>query len=238
VSGLIIGLIVTNVGLPAHAQDDRPAASGPPTRAEFSKLQADVKEQRDLIIQMLQTEQQRYDMLLRLLSGQGGGAPLVTLPAAPDLPGAAVADSAPRRSAGAAHVVRYGTSTAITSHAPSPSNPGQAITVGYSVTPTAAGGPAPTGNVTVSDGAATCTGTVAAGSCAITLNNSGNSFGTLTVLTHGTDSTSLTDSTGVTVASAAVGGTLTLAAGGPDQPEQHPDRGRLARPVGADEPTN
>jgi plastocyanin len=104
VSGLIIGLIVTNVGLPAHAQDDRPVASGPPTRAEFSKLQADVKEQRDLIIQMLQTEQQRYDMLLRLLSGQGGGAPLVTLPATPDVPGAAVADSAPRRSGAAARV--------------------------------------------------------------------------------------------------------------------------------------
>ena len=40
----------------------------------------------------------RFQMQLR------GGAPLVTLPATPDLPGAAVADSVPRRSAGAAHV--------------------------------------------------------------------------------------------------------------------------------------
>jgi plastocyanin len=57
-----------------------------------------VHEQRQLIIQMLQTEQQRYDMLLKLLSGQGGGTALV----APPVPAAPAAepesgDSAPRR---------------------------------------------------------------------------------------------------------------------------------------------
>ncbi len=49
---------------------------------------------------------------------------------------------------------------------------------------------------------------------AITLNNSGNSFGTLTVATNGSDNASVKDSTGVTVASANVGGTFTLASGG------------------------
>lgn len=104
-SGLVVGLLITRLAWPAQAQDDRPAPSGPPTRAEFSKLQADVREQRDLIIQMLQTEQQRYDMLLRLLSGQGGGAPMVNVPGAPTLPFAGAAESAaPRRAAPHAEV--------------------------------------------------------------------------------------------------------------------------------------
>ena len=61
----------------------RERAEGPPTRAEFTKLQSDVREQRQLIIQMMQTEQQRYDMLLRLLQGQGGGTPVPGLAAPP-----------------------------------------------------------------------------------------------------------------------------------------------------------
>jgi plastocyanin len=76
----LVGVAVTQLAVPALAQDN-PPATGAPTRAEFNKLQADVREQRQLIIQMLQTEQQRYDMLLRLLQGQGGG---------PSLPGAAL----------------------------------------------------------------------------------------------------------------------------------------------------
>jgi plastocyanin len=53
----------------ARAQD-RPG----PTWAEFQKLQAEVREQRQLMIQIMQSDQQRYDTLLRLLQ-QGGGAP-------------------------------------------------------------------------------------------------------------------------------------------------------------------
>src|SRR5215831_7243216 len=68
---VLIAVGVTQMALPARAQDD-----GPPTRAELNKLQAEVREQRQLIIQMLQTEQQRYDMLLRLMQGQGGGTPV------------------------------------------------------------------------------------------------------------------------------------------------------------------
>lgn len=52
----------------------------PPTGAEFARLQAEVREQRQLIIQMLQTEQQRYDMLLRLIQGQGQGQGSAGLP--------------------------------------------------------------------------------------------------------------------------------------------------------------
>jgi plastocyanin len=92
-TGLLVGLAVARLALPARAQapdnkDKAEAASGPPTRAEFVKLQKDVHEQRQLIIDMLQTEQQRYDMLLRLLRGQGGGPPL-----AEDAPATAPASS-------------------------------------------------------------------------------------------------------------------------------------------------
>lgn len=63
------------------------------------------------------------------------------------------------------------TTTAITSHTPDPSQAGQAVSVGYSVT--ASGPGTPTGNVTVSDGTDSCTGTVAAGSCSVTFSSAG-----------------------------------------------------------------
>jgi len=64
-----------------------------------------------------------------------------------------------------------GTVATITGHTPSPSAPGQSISVSYSVS--APGGGTPTGNVTVSDGVDTCTGTVAAGSCSLALGTHG-----------------------------------------------------------------
>jgi len=82
ITGLLVGLVMARLALPARAQDNAKAPEGPPTRAELTKLQNDVREQRQLIIEMLQTEQQRYDMLLRLLRGQGGGAALPDIPSA------------------------------------------------------------------------------------------------------------------------------------------------------------
>jgi trimeric autotransporter adhesin len=63
------------------------------------------------------------------------------------------------------------TTTSITSDLPDPSDLNASVTVNYSVAVNAPGAGAPTGNVvvTVSGGAETCTGTVAAGNCAITL---------------------------------------------------------------------
>ncbi len=58
-----------------------------------------------------------------------------------------------------------GTTTTITGHAPDPSVVGQTIPITYTVTST---GGTPTGNVTVSDGTASCDGTVAAGGCTLT----------------------------------------------------------------------
>jgi trimeric autotransporter adhesin len=70
-------------------------------------------------------------------------------------------------------------------------------------------------------GAITQTGAISAStldvsttSGAITLNGSGNSFGTLHVATTGSDSANVKDSTGVVVSGASVGGTFTLNASG------------------------
>ena len=66
------------------------------------------------------------------------------------------------------------TTTAITSDLPDPSLVGQAVTVAYSVTGAYGNTPtAPIGNVTVSDGVNNCVGTVATGSCTITLSTAG-----------------------------------------------------------------
>jgi plastocyanin len=77
---------------PTHAAEPITPA-GPPSRAEFQKLQTEVKEQRSLIIQLMQSDQQRYDMLLRLL--QGGASAAVPMPAAPEAAAAAAGGEAP-----------------------------------------------------------------------------------------------------------------------------------------------
>lgn len=64
------------------------------------------------------------------------------------------------------------TTTAITADTPDPSIVGQAVAVNFTVAP-AVGGGTPTGNVAVSDGTTSCTGTVAAGQCAITFTSAG-----------------------------------------------------------------
>jgi plastocyanin len=94
-TGVLVGLAVAQLALPVGAQDGKAekaelTPTGPPTRAELNKLENEVREQRQLIIEMLQTEQQRYDMLLRLLRGQGVAAP----PSADGAPGAAPVDPA------------------------------------------------------------------------------------------------------------------------------------------------
>jgi plastocyanin len=102
VTGVLMGLAVASAALAARAQDKadkaekaEPAPTGAPTRAEFAKLQGEVREQRQLIIEMLQTEQQRYDMLLRLMRGQGVAPPVAEAsPAAPTAPGEAPAADA------------------------------------------------------------------------------------------------------------------------------------------------
>jgi plastocyanin len=100
--GLTVAFAVAAAPVEAMAAEPRDktnetAAPGP-TAAEFAKLQREVAEQRQLIIQMLQIEQQRYDMLLRLLTSGAQVPPGVTLPTVPSLPPA----GAPAAEGGAA----------------------------------------------------------------------------------------------------------------------------------------
>ena len=77
-------------------------------------------------------------------------------------------------SASVSHTVNgHATTTTITADSPDPSNQGQTVSVSYSVVANDPSKGTPSGNVTVSDGVASCTGTVAAGSCSLTLNTAG-----------------------------------------------------------------
>src|SRR5947207_4707401 len=88
-----IAMIVALAPLTAAAADK--PAEPPPTAAEFARLQHEVAEQRQLIIQMMQVDQQRYDMLLRLLQS-GGQVPSTTaLPPPVALPGATAPSATP-----------------------------------------------------------------------------------------------------------------------------------------------
>ena len=83
--GLAMGIIMAQLAgstpaLAAQDENTRP----PPTGAEFARLEATVNEQRQLILQLMQIEQQRYDMLLKLIGGAAGSA--MALPAVPAMP--------------------------------------------------------------------------------------------------------------------------------------------------------
>jgi len=71
-------------------------------------------------------------------------------------------------------VQKANTTTTISSDTPDPSLAGQNVVVNYTVAPSAANAIARTGNVTVSDGVNSCTGTAAAGTCTLALTTGGS----------------------------------------------------------------
>jgi hypothetical protein len=71
-------------------------------------------------------------------------------------------------------IERASTTTSITGRSPAPSAVGQAVTVSYAVAVVAPGHGNPGGTVTVTDGVDSCSGTVAAGSCQLTLTTTGS----------------------------------------------------------------
>ena len=70
-------------------------------------------------------------------------------------------------------IARADTTTAIVTDTPDPSVVDQQVTVTYAVAARAASTGVPTGNVTITDGVDSCTGTVAAGSCVLALSTTG-----------------------------------------------------------------
>src|SRR3954466_7927160 len=77
------------------AEREKPAEPLPPSATDFARLQREVAEQRQLIIEMMRVEQQRYDMLLRLLQSGGQLPPSASLPPAVTPPTGTAATPAP-----------------------------------------------------------------------------------------------------------------------------------------------
>jgi plastocyanin len=63
-----------------------PATDLPTLAAEVARLQHELREQKQLLLQLMQVDQQRYDMLLQIIRSQQGGQP-TAMPAIPSLPG-------------------------------------------------------------------------------------------------------------------------------------------------------
>ncbi|MGI8641285.1 MAG: Ig-like domain repeat protein, partial [Pyrinomonadaceae bacterium] len=122
-------------------------------------------------------------------------------------------------SAGVAHTVNpAATTTTINSNTPNPSGQNMAVTVTYSVAVNSPGAGTPTGTVTVSDGVNSCTASVAAGSCMITLTTVG--MRTLTATYNGDGNFNTNTSAGVsqtvlapTAASVEISGRVTTNSG-------------------------
>ena len=74
------------VALIAAVGASRPAAAGEaeaPTAADFARLEHEVADQRQMIIQMMTIEQERYNLLLKLLQSGSQAQPGASLPALP-----------------------------------------------------------------------------------------------------------------------------------------------------------
>ena len=82
-------------------------AAAPPGASDVAALQADVarlqhelREQKQLLLQLMQVDQQRYDMLLQIIRSSQGGQPVGSLPAIPALPTVPKAPAEPPASVG------------------------------------------------------------------------------------------------------------------------------------------
>ena len=114
----------------------------------------------------------RYTVAVSGMTMSGTLSAAIPAGAAQDLAGNASSASTSTDSA-VDFVVLLGTTTHITAHTPDPSVVGEAVQVRYTVTADVPGGELPSGSVTVTDGFNSCTGSVSAGSCAITFTSAG-----------------------------------------------------------------
>src|SRR5205814_236879 len=74
-------------------------------QAEVARLQQEMREQKSLLLQLMQVDQQRYDMLLQIIRSSQGGPPVGALPSVPTLPGTAPAQPVPPASSDAAEKI-------------------------------------------------------------------------------------------------------------------------------------
>jgi plastocyanin len=96
-------------------------------QADVTRLQQEMREQKQLLLQLMQVDQQRYDMLLQIIRSQQSGQPMGALPAIPSMPvpnrpdtPSSVAEAAEKAIRGA------GTSGTVSGRVRLPSNSGEA----------------------------------------------------------------------------------------------------------------
>ncbi|HEY0709579.1 MAG TPA: cupredoxin domain-containing protein [Polyangia bacterium] len=93
---------VLGLGAPAPAQAADPEVAR--LTAEVARLQQDLRDLRQLVMTMAQSDQQRYDLLLQMMkaqgNGQGANPPAVASSAAPARAAAGTESAATRRSTG------------------------------------------------------------------------------------------------------------------------------------------
>ena len=106
VVGAWASILVAAAGASGHAA---PAAAGEQPAPDLARLQAEVREQRQLIMQLMRVEKEHYDLLLRLVQ-EGRGADGVVLPPVPGAapsPGEAKISVVPNEAAIMRHVWPY-----------------------------------------------------------------------------------------------------------------------------------
>src|SRR5450755_1228861 len=81
----VVAEVMAVSGAPGAAVAGEPR-SAPPTAADFARLEREVADQRQMIIQMMTIEQERYNLLLKLLQSGSQAQPGAALPALPALP--------------------------------------------------------------------------------------------------------------------------------------------------------
>jgi plastocyanin len=81
----VVAAVMAGSGAPGAAVAGEPR-SAPPTAADFARLEREVADQRQMIIQMMTIEQERYNLLLKLLQSGSQAQPGAALPALPALP--------------------------------------------------------------------------------------------------------------------------------------------------------
>lgn len=101
----LVLLLLPVLALPGAAARAQPAASPDVARlqAEVTRLENEVREQRQLLLQLMQVDEERFSMLLKLLQGRGDApraAALPTMPSMPSVPAAPAAPAAEARASG------------------------------------------------------------------------------------------------------------------------------------------
>ena len=112
-AAVTLALALAVAGRPGQARaENRPA----PTAADFARLEKEVAEQRQLIIQIMQAEQERYDILLKLLQGSGAARNAPALPPLPPAAGDAAPAAREEAAASAAPAKEAAASAPVTGH--------------------------------------------------------------------------------------------------------------------------